>query len=136
MRPNNAAYDFVSCPRALYVATSNRGLIRVSPLPPDWDYPLLETLQGAEGRITMLRVHDLGTAYGPPEDRIDAEVVIWLDTEPDKAFGFQLRDDANRPAAEGMLKLLRDAFNHGRRVRIDFSRSSCRTGRIIRVIER
>ena len=30
MRPNNAAYDFVSCPRALYVATSNRGLIRAS----------------------------------------------------------------------------------------------------------
>lgn len=84
----------------------------------------------------MLRVHDLGTAYGPPEDRIDAEVVISLDTEPDKAFGFQLRDDANRPAAEGMLRLLRDSFNRGRRVRIDFSRSSCRTGRIIRVIER
>ncbi|HEU5249237.1 MAG TPA: hypothetical protein VFW15_04555, partial [Thermoanaerobaculia bacterium] len=135
MRPVNAAYDFVSCPRALYVGTSNRGLIRVSPLPPDWDYPL-ETLQGAEGRITMLRVHDLGTAYGPPEDRIDAEVIIWLDTEPDKAFGFQLRDDANRLAAEEMLKLLRDSFNRGRRVRIDFSRSSCRTGRIIRVIER
>jgi hypothetical protein len=135
MRPNNAAYDFVSCPRALYVATSNRGLLRVSPLPPDWDYPL-QTLQGAEGRITMLRVHDLGTAYGPPDDRIDAEVIIWLDTEPDKAFGFQLRDDANRPAADGMLSLLRDSFNRGRSVRIDFSRSSCRTGRIIRVIER
>jgi hypothetical protein len=135
MRPNNAAYDFASCPRALYVATSNRDLIRVSPLPPDWDYPL-QTLQAAEGRITMLRVHDLGTAYGPPEDRIDAEVIIWLDTEPDKAFGLQLRDDANRPAAEGMLRLLRDSLNRGRRVRIDFSRSSCRTGRIIRVMER
>jgi hypothetical protein len=63
-------------------------------------------------------------------------VIIWLDTEPDKAFGFQLRDDANRLAAEGMLKLLRDSFNRGSRVRIDFSRTTCRTGRIVRVIER
>jgi hypothetical protein len=65
-----------------------------------------ERLQ-ASGRITMLRVHDVGTKFGPPTDQIDVEVVITLNTESGKAFGFQLRNDANRPARQGMLDLLR-----------------------------
>jgi hypothetical protein len=96
----------------------------------------MDSVQGAQGRVTLVRVHELGTGYGPPSDHIDAEVIIWLDTEPEKAFGFQLRGDERRRAAEGMLAVLRDAFNHDRPVRIDFVRSGCRTGRIIRVIER
>jgi hypothetical protein len=135
MRPVNAAYDFVSCPRALYVATSNRGLLRLSPLPPDWDFPL-GSLQAAEGRITRLRVHELGGGFGPPTDRLDAEVIVELDSEPEKAFGLQLRDNAQRQVAKGMLDVLRDTFNRGRPVRIEFVRSGCRTGRIVRVIER
>jgi hypothetical protein len=134
IRPNNAAYDIASCPRALYVATSNRGLLRLSPIAPDWDYPM-DSLQAAQGKITLLRVHDKGSGYGPPQDRLDAEVVVWLDTEPEKAFGFQLRDDADKAVARGMLDALRDAFNRGARVRLEFSRSGCRTGRIIRVIQ-
>jgi hypothetical protein len=35
-----------------------------------------------------------------------------------------------------MLAVLRDAFNRDRPVRIEFIRSGCRTGRIIRVIAR
>jgi hypothetical protein len=132
-RANNAAYDFVSCPRALY-GDEQPGLLP-EPLPPDWDYPM-DSVQGAQGRITLLRVHELGTGYGPPSDHIDAEVIVWLDAEPEKAFGFQLRDDECRRAAKGMLAVLRDAFNHDRPVRIDFIRSGCRTGRIIRVIAR
>jgi photosystem II stability/assembly factor-like uncharacterized protein len=134
-RPINAAYDFVSCPRALYVATSNRGLLRLSPLPPDWDFPL-GSLQAAEGRITRLRVHELGGGFGPPGDRLDAEVIVELDSEPEKAFGLQLRANAERRTAAGMLDVLRDTFNRGRPVRIEFVRSGCRTGRIVRVIAR
>jgi hypothetical protein len=38
-RPNNAVYDKVStpCARMLYVSTSNRGVLRLGPLPPDWE---------------------------------------------------------------------------------------------------
>lgn len=133
-KPNNAAYDFVSCARALYVATSNRGLLKLSPLPPDWDFPI-DSLQAATGRVTLLRVHDVGTKYGPPDDSIDAEVIVQLDSEPEKAFGLQLRTGKDRGVATGMLDLLRDAFNHDRRVRLEFVRSGCRTGRIVRVIE-
>ncbi len=72
------------------------------------------------GKLTFLRVHDVGTAFGPPSDRIDTEVVAKLSTQPERAMGFQLRDDAKRPARQGMLDLLRDAFNHNWTVSIDY----------------
>ena len=62
----------------------------------------------SKGHITFLRVHDLGTGYGPPTDYIDVEVVIQLDSLPGKAFGFQLRNDNYLPARQGMLDLLHD----------------------------
>jgi hypothetical protein len=58
-----------------------------------------------------------------------------LDREPEKAFGFQLRNDANEEAHRGMLNLLRDAFNQDRRVRIDYVRTGLQNGRIIRVMD-
>jgi len=134
-RPTNAVYDDRSCERALYVATTNRGLLRLAPLPPDWEFPF-GSLNAAEGKITLLRVHDIGTGYGPTFDRLDAEVIVWLDSQADKAFGFQLRNDAERVAAKGKLALLRDSFNRDKPVRLEFIRTGCRTARIIRVIER
>jgi hypothetical protein len=134
MRPNNAVYEDNGCERALYVATSNRGILKLAALPPDWEFPV-GSLQSATGKITLLRVHDVGTGYGPPYDQLDAEVIVWLDTEPDKAFGFQLRGGAERPAAQGKLKLLRDCFNADRRVRLEFTRTGCRSGHLLRIIE-
>ena len=74
----------------------------------------------ARGHITMLRVHDLGTAFGPPTDKIDVEVVITLDSKPGEAYGFQLRNDTKLPARQGMLDLLRDAFAANSFVNIDY----------------
>jgi hypothetical protein len=73
----------------------------------------------AVGRISFLRVHDAG-GFGPPSDHLDGEVVFKLDTHPGRAFGFQLRDDASRPAHEGMLDLLRDALANDFDVAIDY----------------
>lgn len=88
----------------------------------------------ASGRINMLRVHDVGTAYGPPADRIDVEVVTTLDTQPGKAFGFQLRQDTNQAARQGMLDLLRDAYANNWRVSFDhITPAGKNNGRIIRV---
>jgi hypothetical protein len=69
------------------------------------------------GKLTLLRVHDVGTGYGSPT--MDIEVVIRLDTVPDRAFGFQLRDDANKFVRQGMLDLLRDAFDNNWTVTIN-----------------
>jgi hypothetical protein len=83
--------------------------------------PARANLEESSGKVALLRVHDVGTLYGPANDQIDVEVIVWLDTKPGMAFGFQLRDDANRAARQGMLELLRDAMNHGYTVTIDYN---------------
>jgi photosystem II stability/assembly factor-like uncharacterized protein len=98
------------------------------------DFPV-GSLLAAEGKLTFLRVHDVGTGFGPPTDFIDVEVVIALDSQPGKFFGFQLRADGNRDAHRDMLNLLRDAFKRERRVRIDYFRTGVRNGRIIRILQ-
>jgi len=88
----------------------------------------------SSGRITFLRVHDVASGFGPPNDFLDVEVVIKLDTKPQNAFGFQLRNDNNRPARAGMLDLLRDAFSHNGTVLIDYNLDAGKSnGTIIRV---
>jgi len=72
------------------------------------------------GQLSLLRVHERGSKYGPPSDQIDVEVVVQFRNRPNEAFGFQLRDDAEGPAREGMLGLLRDGFNLGWTVTIDY----------------
>jgi hypothetical protein len=78
-------------------------------------------LLGANGRITFLRVNDVGTGYGPPNDYCDCEVILKLDTQPGKAFGFQLRNDNASPARWAMYDLLRDAFNSNQPVWIEYN---------------
>jgi hypothetical protein len=75
----------------------------------------------SKGKLTFLRVHDVGTRFGPNTDQIDVEVVMKLDSQPDRAMGFQLRNDNKRPARQGMLDLLRDAFNHNWTVSVDYN---------------
>ena len=82
--------------------------------------PANADLWESSGRVSLLRVHDVGTGYGPANDQIDVEVIVWLDSKPGMAFGFQLRDDSNRPARQGMLDLLREAFSHNYIVTIDY----------------
>lgn len=73
------------------------------------------------GQISLLRVHDVGTGYGPPSDAMDVEVVVQFAGRPADAFGFQLRTDGNGPARRGMLDLLRDAFNHDWIAHLDYN---------------
>lgn len=88
---------------------------------------------GVTGRVTALRVNDVGIPFGPPSDFIDGEVIIKLDTDPVRSFGFKLRGDANGPAHRRMLDLLRDSFARDRSVQVAYVRTGLRTGRIIRV---
>ena len=86
------------------------------------------------GKLTVLRVHDVGTGYGPPNNFLDTEVVLALQSEAGKAFGFKLRQDQNEHAHQGMLDLLRDALTHDWAVTIDYDIQPGRTvGEIIRV---
>jgi photosystem II stability/assembly factor-like uncharacterized protein len=98
------------------------------------DWPI-GTLASATGRITFLRVHDVGTGWGPSSDFLDVEVVIMLDSMPGRGFGFQLRPDSQEAARRGMLDLLRDAFGRNSRVTIDYVKTGLRNGRILRVAD-
>jgi hypothetical protein len=81
------------------------------------DMALLQTT----GKLTFLRVHEVGGRFGPPTDSLDAEAILKLSSEPARAMGFQLRDDANRPVRQGMLDLLRDAFTNNWTVSVDYN---------------
>ena len=92
-----------------------------------------ERLLQATGTLSFLRVHDVGTAYGPSEDQIDVEVVVKFRGRDNQAFGFQLRNDRYGRARQGMLDLLRDAFSNDNTVTIDYNiLPGKRNGRIIR----
>ena len=77
-------------------------------------------LKNSQGKLTFLRAHDVGTGFGPPSDQLDVEVVFMLDSVPQGAFGFQLRNDANEPVREAMVGLLRDAYVNNLKVSVDY----------------
>jgi hypothetical protein len=92
-------------------------------------------LLNTSGKIKMLRVNEVGDRFGPAADFIQAEVIVQLDHQTgDTASGFKLRADANQPVRQGMLDLLRDAFNNGWRVHFDHEVPAGKAkGTIIRV---
>jgi hypothetical protein len=91
------------------------------------------SLLNISGRLTFLRVHDVGTGFGRPPNQLDAEVILLLDSMPWLSFGFQLRADDEAPTRSAMLTLLRSAFISNRPVSIDFIRTAPRVGTVIRV---
>ena len=96
--------------------------------------PVNADLVQSAGKITFLRVHDVGSGFGPKTDFIDVEVVVQINTKPGESYGFQLRNDANRAARQGMLDLLRDAFNTNATVVLDYEiEPPKKNGVIIRV---
>jgi hypothetical protein len=113
------------------VAESAGHIVGPDLVPADFISGLLAT----QGRVTFLRFHDIGTGFGPDTDFIDVEAVIQLDSEPGKAFGFQLRNDQNEAAHRRMLDLLRDAFRRNALVQIDCFRTGLRNGIIVRAVE-
>lgn len=96
--------------------------------------PARADLLNASGKLTLLRVHDVGTGFGPAGDQIDGEVIIKLNTQQGKSFGFTLRNDANSLTHQGMLDLLRDAWKNDWTVHIDYEIDSGKNnGRLFRL---
>jgi hypothetical protein len=94
-------------------------------------YSLVSDLVAAKGRVALLRVHDKSTKYELPLNQLDMELIVYLDGEPGRALGFQLRADANEGAHQGLLDVLRNSFNRERRVRIDYVHTGSRNSRIL-----
>lgn len=64
----------------------------------------------ATGKIALFRAQTKGLEIGPTNDKLDAEVLVTLDSEPDKVFGIRLHED--EPSAREMITTLREAFLH------------------------
>jgi hypothetical protein len=77
-------------------------------------------IRNVSGRISLLRVHEAGSKYGPPNDELDADVIVQLNTHPDRAFGFQLRNDSNGLVHQGMLQMLMEAYRHNWEISLAF----------------
>lgn len=85
-------------------------------------------------QVRMLRVHELGTGYGPPRDHIDTEVIVHLAARPGESFGFTLRNDELLPVNQQKLALLRAALTNRRPVRLGYHWAGPTTRTIVRVI--
>ena len=79
-------------------------------------------IENVSGQLSLLRVHKRGSKFGPANDQIDVEVIAQIASRPTQFYGLQLRPGSDLPANEGMLGLLRDGFNHGWIVNIDFDK--------------
>jgi hypothetical protein len=110
-------------------ATMGRGAYEINTGPP------LGTGLVTRGKVSMLRVHEVGTGYGNANDFLDAEVIVRLDSTGNLALGFQLRAGSTGEQRRAMLRVLRDAIVHDERVTIEYTRTGFRTGTIVRVIE-
>jgi len=81
---------------------------------------MAEQIRTAVGKLAFLRVHRLGSGFGPPSDFIDVELVIGI-KGANGGFGATLRNDNSRFAHQGMLDLLRDVFNSDTSVEVEYT---------------
>jgi hypothetical protein len=88
-----------------------------------------EQIKVASGKLAFLRVHRLGSGFGPSADFIDVEVVIGIEGVKG-GFGFTLRNDDNRFAHQGMLDLLRDVHSSGTVVEVEYTVAPEEFGRV------
>ncbi len=80
-------------------------------------------LNQTSGKVTLLRINSpsgIGSGYGSKQDFIDGEVIIKLDSHPGSAYGFQLRNNGERPVHEAMFALLQDAYKNNWKITIDY----------------
>lgn len=135
MRVNNGYYDTYTdpCNQALYVATNNRGLLKITNLPPHSDAAIGQIIS-SQGKVELLRVHEVGSGYGPAYDKLNAEVIFQLEGINDKSFGFKLKSGESSEVNKGMLKLLREAFISDKEVIVEYKRTGCQNLEVLRVV--
>jgi len=60
------------------------------------------------GKLTMFRAQIQGLELGPETDRLDAETLVTLDSEPGKVFGISHHEEV--AATESIVDTLREAY--------------------------
>lgn len=63
----------------------------------------------SSGKITTFRVQTEGLEFGTEKDRLDAEVLVRLDSTPNQTFGVRLHGGSS-PASIAMTDILKEAY--------------------------
>jgi len=63
-----------------------------------------------KGKIVLFRTQIKGLEIGPENDRLDAEVLVVLDSEPDHVYGIRYHEED--PSTEAIVDTLREAYLH------------------------
>ncbi len=71
------------------------------------------------GKVTLYRVQVQGLEIGPADDRLDAEVLVVLDSAPDMVFGIRMHEDVTA-SSQSMVDLLHDAYKDGTTVTLQY----------------
>ena len=133
LRPNNLTYDYRSCPRVLYVATFNSGLFAAQPDPAGLGLP-------DEQPASRHRQHHLAARARPGNRFWSTGRRARRGSHRPARYGagesVRLQAAAGRRPAERAWQAARAArcVRQNRRVRLEFLRTGCRMGTIIRVI--
>ena len=69
------------------------------------------------GKITLFRAQVEGLEIGPADDRLDAEALVTLDSQPGKVFGIRHHEEV--AATENIIDTLREAYLHNLPVTIE-----------------
>jgi hypothetical protein len=79
-------------------------------------------VQGANGKVTRLRVHEPSVTYGGGDRKIDVDVVFRLQNGAKNLgpFGFKMWGGTGGPAQYGMFQLLKDAHLHDKKAWIAY----------------
>ncbi len=92
------------------------------------------SIRRASGRVSMLRVHEVGSGYGPDTDPTPGEVIVQLDTEPARTFGLPLRNDREEAVGVAQLELLRSSLEKGFPIHIEYEVVGPTGASVVRVI--
>lgn len=68
------------------------------------------------GKVTLFRVQEQGLELGTGADKIDAEVLVKIDTKPDMVYGLRLHEAS--AATQEMIETLRAAYLNDKTVTI------------------
>lgn len=83
------------------------------------------------GKITLFRAQIKGLQFGPANDRLDASILVTLDSQPDMVFGIA----QDEPAAGEITATLREAYLHGMSVTLEATKEPGRKNLRIIVVQ-
>ena len=84
------------------------GSVALADTPPSLKVPDTHSIE-SKGKLTLYRVQVQGLEFGRENERIDAEVFVTIDSEPDMVFTLRMHDDSP-PVNAIIAETLREAY--------------------------